>query len=432
MAFPESLPHWLNYIESIHPAMIELGLERVQIVRERLDIQFSCSVITVGGTNGKGSTCAFLEAILLRAGYRVACYTSPHLLHFNERARINGESATDEDLCAQFASVETARGTEKLTYFEFTTLAILRLFQHAQPDVIILEVGLGGRLDAVNVIDADCSIVTSVDMDHIAYLGSTRNQIAWEKAHIYRTDKPAICCDPEPAQSLIDYAHSIGASLFLFGRDFNYTATQNQWSYIGLNLSRYSLAYPALRGVNQLLNASGALAALEVLGEKLPVSQQAIRQGLATATLSGRFQVLPGRPTVILDVAHNPHAAAVLAQNLDSMGYYPVTHLVLGMLKDKDILGVIQQLSGCIDHWYLTTIHEERGASAAQLKTILDQVGIKPQQVMPHCPNGRVINCYENIDQAYTAARAQALESDRILVCGSFYTVAGVMALMEK
>ncbi|TAK90893.1 MAG: bifunctional tetrahydrofolate synthase/dihydrofolate synthase [Burkholderiaceae bacterium] len=428
MSSPQSLTAWLTLIESLHPKSIEMGLERVRAIKEKLGVQFSCPVITVGGTNGKGSTCAMLEAILLQAGYRVGCYTSPHLLHFNERARINGAPASDAALCEQFAAVEAARGTVSLTYFEFTTLAILRLFQHEALDVVILEVGLGGRLDAVNIVDADCSIVTSVDLDHMDYLGATREQIGWEKAHIYRAGKPAICCDPAPPSSLVQQAQKIGADLWLFGRDFNYSGDKQQWNYGGRHQRRHSLAYPALRGVNQLLNASGALAVLEALQQRLPVSQQAVRQGLAQVELPGRFQTLAGRPTVILDVAHNPHAAAVLAQNLDSMGFYANTHAVFGMLNDKDIGGVVQQLAGAIDHWHLASLEGPRGTRAEQLQSILAAQGLVAQAPDKSGLHGRTIQCYDSPAQAFARARECAHENDRILVFGSFHTVAEIMA----
>jgi dihydrofolate synthase/folylpolyglutamate synthase len=293
--------------------------------------------IVVAGTNGKGSTCAMLEAILLAGGYRVGCYTSPHLVHFNERARLNGEPASDAQLIAQFEAIEDARLDTPLTWFEFTTLAILRLFQHTPLDAVVLEVGLGGRLDAVNLIDADCSILTCIDIDHVEFLGDTREQIGWEKAHVFRAGRPAICTDPVPPESVISHAQAIGADLWLFGRDFNYSGDRQQWSYGGRGQRRNSLAYPALRGANQLLNASGVLAVLESVRHTLPVSAQAIRQGFASVELPGRFQVLAGRPTVVLDVAHNPHAAAHLAANLDNMGFFPETYAVIGMLADKDI-----------------------------------------------------------------------------------------------
>ena len=381
--------------------------------------------IIVGGTNGKGSTCAMLESILLAAGYRVGCYTSPHLMQFNERARINGEPASDEQLIEQFEVVEAARGDTSLTWFEFTTLAILRLFERSSLDVVVLEVGLGGRLDAVNIIDADCAIVTCIDIDHAEYLGDTREAIGFEKAHIYRSGRAAICTDPVPPQSLIDYASSIGADLWRFGLDFNYSGDRQQWSYGGRSQRRNSLAYPALRGANQLLNASGALAALESLRARLPVSAQAIRQGLASVELPGRFQVLAGRPAVVLDVGHNPHAAAHLAANLDNMGFFPYTYAVFGMLVDKDIDATIAHLRSRVDHWLCVDLPGPRGTSAAELAARLTKVGIVPGEGIDA---ERTITCFASPREALAAARERAGENDRIVVFGSFLTVADVLA----
>lgn len=308
-----SLADWLSYLESIHTKTIDMGLARVNEVAARLQLALPMVKIVVGGTNGKGSTCAMLEAILLSAGYKVGLYTSPHLISFNERARVNGAVADDRTLTEHFARVEQVRGSTPLTYFEFTTLAVLSLFDASALDVVVLEVGLGGRLDAVNIVDADCSIVTSVDIDHTDWLGDTRELIAVEKAHIFRAGKPAICSDPVPPASLLAYAADIGCDLWLFGKDFNYSGDRQQWAYGGRSQRRSALAYPALRGANQLLNASAALAALESLRDRIPVPQQAVRIGLSQAALPGRFQIVPGQPTVILDVAHNPHAAAVLS-----------------------------------------------------------------------------------------------------------------------
>jgi len=260
---PVGLDAWLNRIESLHPIKIDLGLERVRPVADRLQLDLAAVVITVGGTNGKGSTCAILESVLHAAGYRVGLYTSPHLVRFNERARIGGVAVSDDELIDAFHQVEAARAEVALTYFEFTTLAILLCFARARLDAVILEVGLGGRLDAVNLIDADCSIITSVDIDHVEYLGPTRESIGYEKAHIFRAGRPAICADPVPPESLVEHAHKVGADLWLFGRDFNYAGDRQQWSYGGRAQRRNSMAYPALRGANQLLNASAVLAALE-------------------------------------------------------------------------------------------------------------------------------------------------------------------------
>ena len=411
-----TLDDWLTRIENLHHRPIDLALDRVRAVADRLGIGFGCPVFTVGGTNGKGSTCAMLESMLRAAGYRVGLYTSPHLLRFNERARVDGVPASDEALIEHFEAVEAARGDSPLTYFEFTTLAIMRLFMRERLDAALLEVGLGGRLDAVNIIDADCAIVTSIDIDHVDYLGPTREQIGFEKAHIYRRGRPAICADPRPPQSLLDVARSLEPDLWCFGEDFNYQGDRQQWAYGGRQQRRSGLPYPALRGANQLLNAAGALAALEAMSSELPVSQQAVRQGLLNVEIAGRFQVLPGRPAVILDVAHNPHAAAVLAQNLDNMGFYPQTHAVFGMLRDKDVAGVIDRVADRIDHWYLGSTPGPRGLPSSQLAGLLGE----------RRPDARVL-AFTDITAAFDAAQVTASADDRILVFGSFLTVADVM-----
>jgi dihydrofolate synthase/folylpolyglutamate synthase len=413
-----SLTAWLARIERLHAKPIDLGLDRVREVAGRLRLKLDVPTVVVGGTNGKGSTCGMLDSILRAAGYRVGLYTSPHLLEFNERCRIDGVNAADDDLVEQFEAVESARDGTSLTYFEFTTLASLRLFSREPLDALVLEIGLGGRLDAVNIVDADVAIVTSVDLDHMDYLRPTREAIGYEKAHIYRAGRPAICSDPAPPGSLLDHAASIGADLWRFGRDFNYQGDRQQWAYAGRRLRRSGLPYPSLRGANQLLNASGALAALEALAERLPVSQQAVRQGLLTVELPGRFQVLPGRPAVILDVAHNPHAAAVLAENLDNMGFHPSTHAVFGMLRDKDIDGVVARLGGRIDHWHVAPTPGERGCDAATVAALVRaRAG----------SGGCVVSEYTDLAAAFDGARGSAQADDRIVAFGSFLTVAEVM-----
>ena len=426
---PLSLTDWLARLESLHPKAIDMGLERVASVAQRLGLHFNCPVITVGGTNGKGSTCAMLESILLQGGYRVGLYSSPHLLHFNERARLNGDMATDAMLCECFEQVEAVRGDVSLTYFEFTTLAILKCFVDAGLDAVILEVGLGGRLDAVNIVDADVAIITSVDLDHMEYLGDTREKIGFEKAGIFRPGRTAICSDPQPPESLVAHANATGADLWLFGRDFNYSGDRQQWNYGGRSLRRNALAYPSLRGANQLLNASAALAALEALRDRLPLGAQEVRSGLVMVELPARFQVLPGRPAVILDVAHNPHAAATLALNLDNMGFHPYTFAVFGAMADKDIPGIIAQLTDRIDHWCLTDLPLPRAASAESLAEQLRSAGFK-ESSEPGAE--RTLSCFSAPAQAFNDARNRAGENDRIVVFGSFITVAGVMAAQSS
>ena len=414
---PETLDAWLAHIERQHSQPIALGLERVLAVKERLGLTATAPVITVGGTNGKGSTCAMLERILLAAGYRVGLYTSPHLLRYHERVRINGAEADDATLCRAFAEVETARGDIPLTYFEFGTLAAWAAFARAGLDALVLEVGLGGRLDAVNAFDTDCAVITSVDLDHMDYLGDTREAIGREKAGIFRAARPAIVADSAPPATLVAHAEAVGARLWLIGRDFGYSAGQLQWRYWNgpCGVRRSGLAYPALRGAVQLANASACLAALDALAGRLPVSMQEIRRGLIEVELPGRFQVLPGRPAVVLDVGHNPQAAQVLAANLGGMGHYSRTWAVFGMLRDKDIAGVIGQLRGRVDHWLPATLEGPRAASAAQLADLLQAQGIAPW------------GTYASPAAAYRAAREAAAENDRILVFGSFLTVADVL-----
>ncbi len=428
-----NLQDWLEYIERQHPKTIEMGLARIARVRDWMTAamvqSFQGRIITVAGTNGKGSTCAMLEAMLLAAGYRVGLYTSPHLLRYNERVHVDGREADDATLADAFERVEAARqsiGTNsgpdeqgdavQLTYFEFGTLAAWDIFARAGLDVVILEVGLGGRLDAVNIFDADCSIITSIDLDHMDYLGDTREKIGAEKAGIFRAGRPAIVADPSPPASVIVRARDTGADLLLIGRDFGFQGDRQQWQFWGRGGKRPSLAYPALRGANQLLNASAALAALDVLRDALPVGMNQVRLGLASVQLPGRFQVLPGRPTVILDVAHNPHAAAVLAENLSNMGFFPDTHAVFGMLGDKDIRGVCHALRGRIDFWHVTGLPGPRGTSAEALEQAITESGA----------GGKVFR-HDTPRAAYAAARRQTNENDRIVVFGSFLTVADVM-----
>jgi len=413
-----SLFQWLDYIESLHTQTIDMGLERVGIVSKRLGVHFDCPVIIVGGTNGKGSTCTMLQSILMRAGYRVGLYTSPHIHHFNERACINGDELPDEAFLSGFNAVETARRTTELTYFEFTTLAILYQFANAGLDAVILEVGLGGRLDAVNVIDADVAIVTNIGIDHTDYLGDTRELIGHEKAGIYRSGRTAICGDPEPPDSLLSHAEEIGCNLRLLGRDFSYAAGEKTWRYEGHGDWHLQLDYPSLQGVNQIGNASLSLAALEALRQRLPVDAQAIRDGLRLAYLPGRFQILPGRPQIILDVAHNPHAAAVLADNLGRMPSGGSVHAVFGAMADKDIEGIVQIMDKSVDYWYITDLPVARAASAEHIREILQKV--------IDAGSGKWLQIYTSPAAALSAAKNRTAENDKIVAFGSFWTVAGV------
>ena len=414
----KTLDDWLAHCERLHPKTIELGLERVRAVAERMALRFDCPVITVAGTNGKGSTCAMLEAILQQAGYRTGLYTSPHLVRFEERCRVRGDAVDACELIAACARVEGARGDIALTYFEFTTLAILDVLARAGLDAVVLEVGLGGRLDAVNLIDTDCAIITSVDIDHAELLGDTREQIGLEKAGILRTGRPAIVSDPLPPQSVIDRAQAIGADLWLAGRDFNYSGDRQQWAWAGRGRRYAGLAYPALRGANQLVNAAGVLAALEALRPRLAVTAQAVRRGLALVELPGRFQVVPGQPALVLDVAHNPHSVAALALNLDAMGFYPTTHAVFGAMADKDLAAMLTRMDPIIDRWYFTDLPLPRAARGAALQAAWQAVSQRRDAASTVCDSPR---------QALAVAAAAATPADRIVVFGSFHTVGGVL-----
>lgn len=416
-----TLPDWLDYLDRIHPKTIEMGLERVIQVKQALGLAPSFPMITVGGTNGKGSVCAMLQSILYRAGYRVGCYTSPHLLRYNERVRVNREQVSDEALCRAFAAVEAARGAIPLTYFEFGTLAAMVLMIEAGVDVAILEVGLGGRLDAVNVFDADCAVITSVALDHMDYLGDSREKIGFEKAGIFRRGKVAVVSEPDVPDSVRQYALDIGTDFLHIGEDFGYTADKLQWSYWGYGGKRHALPYPALRGAYQLQNASACLAVLGELKDRVPVTMGDIRSGLLEVELPGRFQVLPGRPTVILDVAHNPHAAQALAANLGGMGFYQKTIAVFAMLKDKDMGGVVRALEPHIDLWLVAGIHQQRGAGAEDVVRVL-------RQEQAH---GEIV-AFETAGAAYGYACKTAGENDRILVFGSFYTVSEALQERER
>ena len=414
------LAEWLAYIERQHPTAIALGLDRVATVRARLGAAPRCAVFVVGGTNGKGSTSAMLESILRCAGYRTGLYTSPHLLRYNERVRIDSNDAPDAALCEAFAAVEQARVDTPLTYFEYGTLAAAWLFAREPLDAWILEVGLGGRLDAVNVFDADCALLTSIDMDHMDYLGPTREDIGREKAGIFRAGRPAVVADAKPPQSVLDAARSSGARLLLGGRDFGFSAGETQWVYWGPGGKRPALAYPALRGPIQLVNAAAAITALDALRERLPLAMQDIRRGLAEVRMAGRFQMLPGQPAVILDVAHNPQAAGVLADNLFASGFAPETHAVFGALRDKDIAGVVRALAPRITRWHLATLGGPRGATAAELAAVLQGEGVQTPADLHDTPA-----------QAYAAAREQVGETDKIVVFGSFLTVTEVMQYLS-
>jgi len=423
-----TLPHWLDRIYGLRSGPeIVMGLDRVRAVAARLGIAPNRPVILVAGTNGKGSVCAYIDAILRAAGYRVGRYTSPHLHRFNERVVVNGVEASDNALVAAFEAVEAARGEVPLTFFEYTTLAALHLFAAAKLDAWVVEVGLGGRLDATNLLDADCAVITSIGVDHTEFLGDTRELIAVEKAGILRRGRPAVIAEPDPPASLMHAVSGHGAHALRIGHDFGWhivAEAPNQWGFWlrapdatagdGGVAHRHGLPLPALRGRYQLGNAAAALAALHCLRDRLPVSQGAVKQGLIEVVWPGRFQVLPGRPLTVLDVGHNAHAAIALERALADMAYFPVTHAVFAMLNDKDIGAVIDAVKHRIDAWHIAPLPPPRGADTAALATALAHAGVP----------ARAIHAHASVAAAFAAARKDAAEADRIVVFGSFLTVA--------
>ncbi len=422
-----ALHDWLNYIEHIHPKNIEMGLNRVNQVKTNLNFSISFPIITISGTNGKGSVCSILESILSHAGYRVGCYTSPHLLRYNERIRINQQEISDDELCKAFNIVEEARVNSNvpLTYFEFGTLTAMELIIKAEVDIAILEVGLGGRLDAVNIFDAECAVLTNIDYDHMDYLGDTREKIGFEKAGIFRSGKTAVCSDTSPPASISQHAASIGARLLLIGEHFGYLTKRSSWDYWGESNGYYSLSYPALGSTShQLRNASACLAALGAVRDTLPVTPDNISQGLLKAKLPGRFQALSSKPEVILDVAHNPNAAHALSNSLSDMGGYQKTYAVFAILNDKDIDGVVQALVPEIDVWLITGINSSRGASSDEIVRVLENKGINNI-------DGSILNFPDPV-AAYVFACKHSTINDRICVFGSFYVVGSVMEYLEQ
>ncbi len=418
-SLPSNLDEWLHYIEALHSKDIELGLQRVQHVAQRLNLRANFPIITVAGTNGKGSSCAMLAQIYQHAGYKVASYTSPHLIDYRERICINQQMISEPQACTAFAAVEQARAGTPLTYFEFGTLAAMYYFLQQQVDVAILEIGMGGRLDAVNLFEPDCSIVTSIDLDHMEYLGNTREAIGREKAGIYRSGKPAICADRNAPQSLIDYAQQIDSEFYLIGQHFDFQASQHHWQFDSQSISLPALPMPGLTGAFQLNNASAVMMALHLMQGRLPISWQTVAQAFPQIRLAGRYQTIHDQPRVIVDVAHNPHAAQALLENLRAQPCAGKTIAVMAMLGDKDIAAVARLMQPVIDVWYLAALEHSRGASLQQTQQAV-QASIQQQPII----------CQQNLTLAFHEAYKQAGENDRIIVFGSFFTVATIMRIL--
>lgn len=402
-----NLNEWLNKIQSIHVIGMDLSLERVAEVAKRLNItKPTCPVITIAGTNGKGSCVAGLEAIYRTAGYKVGTFTSPILFRHNEYIRIDGKELSDTTFCEAFVQIERLRGDITLTPFEFNALAAFYIFTHSPLDVWLLEVGLGGRYDATNVIDADIAIVTSIGIDHVEWLGDTREKIAYEKAGIFRNNKPAICGDIDPPQTLMDYAQQIQARLFCQQQQFGFTKQASNWSWWSEKNKFEHLPLTKLA----LQNMSTVLMAVELLQDKLPVTLLTLETALATVDLTGRIQVFPGKISNILDVSHNPASAKFLANWLAENPCSGKTRAVFSMLGDKDIAGTIEVIQDFIDEWYVFTLATKRAATKAQL---LDSFQQKVKK-----------NFYDSACEAYKAAHQASREFDRVIVFGSFHTVA--------
>jgi len=411
----DSLDEWLRWQETLHPSSIDLGLERVARVADRLQCRAPArAVISVAGTNGKGSCVAFLEAILLRAGYRVGCYTSPHLLRYNERLRLQGEPVADRLLVDAFARVDQARGADTLTYFEFGTLAALDIMCASQLDVAILEVGLGGRLDAVNIVDADAALLTSIGIDHTDWLGPDRESIGREKAGIFRAGRAAVCGDPDPPQSVRDEAARVGAVLSVLGSDFTLKQAGRRWHWQGRSGCQRDLPLLALNGAHQLANAASVLMVLETLADRLPVSRQAIESGLRWAHLPGRIEITAGKVEQVLDVSHNAQAAQALADALRRMPLAGRTRAVLGMMGDKDTESFVRALRSQVDTWYAVGLEIARASPPQRLATRIRGVVGSTADVV----------CCATVAQALDALRGCVVPGDRVLVCGSFHTVA--------
>ena len=402
----KSLAEWLTWQEGLHLSAIDLGLTRIQQVAERLNLlKPSVPILTVAGTNGKGSTCAMLTQALYLQGYKVGTYTSPHILHYNERIAIDGQPVDDAFICQAFAAIDAARGDISLTYFEFGTLAAVWCFQQAQVDVMVLEVGLGGRLDAVNLWDADVGIITSIGIDHVEWLGSTREAIGYEKAGIMRPHKPIVCGDPNPPASIAEQAQTVGAILYQHGRDFD----------------AQGLPQPSLRGAHQLQNAACVREALLQLAPRLPVSTQNIQQGIQQAQVVGRLQRLQTQPELYIDVAHNPHAVKELAEWLKKNPSDGKLFVIFSILADKDSTGVIDIMRPLVDEWALVQLTGSRAVDIGVLKTQMLTQGVTA-----------AIQLYSNFQSAWDNVKQAANTNDRIIAFGSFLVVTGMLTTLER
>ncbi|MCL7420521.1 MAG: bifunctional tetrahydrofolate synthase/dihydrofolate synthase [Methylobacter sp.] len=418
----DSLEGWLTWQESLHPLTIDLGLDRSSRVFHALNPDgIKPPTITVAGTNGKGSCIAYLEAIYRAEGYRVGAYTSPHILKYNERIKIDGKPVSDELICEAFSRIEAVRGDISLSYFEFGTLAALDIFRRSNLDVQLLEVGLGGRLDAVNIIDPDVALITSICIDHVDWLGETREAIGREKAGIFRADTPAIVGDPEPPASLAQVAVDQQARLYCLGKDFGYKKRAAGWDWFAGDRRLTQLPEPGLKGEHQFRNASSAILAVAELAGALPVSDAAIRQGLEKVRLAGRFQLINDEIPVLLDVGHNPQAVRTLVDYVAATFPGRRIHAVFSMMKDKDIAGVIEIMRPVIFNWFFAPLSNPRAATEPLMREIFAQSSVT-----------NVFFGFKGFAEAFDAAKTQSQEGDLLLVFGSFFLVSDCLAEFEK
>lgn len=417
-----TLKDWLTWQESLHPLAIDMGLERAARVFAALNPAYRKPVtITVAGTNGKGSCVAFLETIYRAQGYRVGAYTSPHILRYNERIKIDGIPVEDELICEAFARIEAVRHNTSLSYFEFSTLAALDIFSHRRVDIQILEVGMGGRLDAVNIVDPDVALISSIGIDHVDWLGPTREAIGAEKAGIFRAGTPAIVGDPQPPASLLQCAEDKAARLFCIGREFGYRKAGNGWHWRGDGQWLENLPPPALKGEHQYRNAASAILAVRQLAPILPVGTAAIRQGLENVKLAGRFQLIDGKIPLLLDVGHNPEAVKTLVEYLqEHCGQHRVRAL-FSMMKDKDIKSVLELMNPRVYDWFFAPLANPRAANEAQMRTIFEQCGISAAHFG-----------FRTFGEAFAAAKNQSQEGDLLLVFGSFFLVSDCLSVLDK
>ncbi len=417
-----TLKGWLDWQENFHPLAIDLGLDRVTRVYQALNQnQTKPITITVAGTNGKGSCVAYLEAIYKAQGYRVGTYSSPHILKYNERIKINGEPVSDELICEAFARIDAVRNDTSLSYFEFGTLAALNIFQNANLDVQLLEVGLGGRLDAVNIVEPDIALITSIGIDHVDWLGATREAIGQEKAGIFRKDIPAIVGDLNPPKSLIETAHNKAAQLYLIDADFTYKKQGALWEWTANQRHICNIPEPGLKGEHQYRNASAAILAVDLLSKQLPIDDTAIRNGIKNIHLLGRFQLINDKIPILLDVGHNPEAVKTLVDFLTMTFPNKKIHAIFSMMKDKDIASVLEIMNPIIYDWFFTPLSNPRTVPEATMRNIFSQSSVS-----------RVSFGYKDFNAAFQAAQSQAQAEDLLLVFGSFFLVSECLNEFKK